>query len=146
MRLLAALWAFVVALAKILAYQWIFALYGLLRKVYDMFERWWARRRLPGRARKASPAPCVPINEVAFPQPDPLIYAQYDPIRPHGPGLCGYLGQSRHHASQGWRSGALVAGRPGHRLRNRGTHLEQFDRRRRRRHAGDLFLSQFRSR
>jgi hypothetical protein len=78
MRLLAALWESVAALARILAYEWIVALYGLLSKLYDIFGRWWARRRLPGRASKASDAPCVPINEVAFPKPDPLIYAQYD--------------------------------------------------------------------
>lgn len=76
--LLVALSAFVAAVAKILAYEWILSLYRLCRKLGDMFERWCARRRLPGRARKASDAPCVPIIEEAFKRPDPLIYAQYD--------------------------------------------------------------------
>lgn len=76
--LLVALSAFAVAMAKILDYKWIVALCQLWRKLCDIFKRWRSRQQLPGRARKASEAPCSPINETAFTHPDPLIYSQYD--------------------------------------------------------------------
>jgi len=44
----------------------------------EILTRWRARHDLPGRARKAADAPCIPINEKSFTRPDPLIYSQYD--------------------------------------------------------------------
>lgn len=76
--MLAGLLSFVAAVAKILAFGWIVALRRLVRELWETFERWRARHELPGRARKASDAPCVPINHEALHRPDPLIYAQYD--------------------------------------------------------------------
>ena len=76
--LVAALPAFGARVAKILAYEWIEALFRLWRKLCDIFKRWWTRHQLAGRARRASEAPCSPINEPAFTHPDPLIYSQYD--------------------------------------------------------------------
>lgn len=78
MKYLALLSSFLVAMVKVLTYGWIVALYRLWRKLCDIFKRWWRLRQLPGRARKASEAPCSPINETAFTHPDPLIYSQYD--------------------------------------------------------------------
>jgi len=66
------------AVLKVLAYGWIGALRRLWRKLCDICTRWRARRKLPGRARKASDAPCSPINQQAFSHPDPMIYSQYD--------------------------------------------------------------------
>jgi hypothetical protein len=78
MKYLAFLWSSLAGLAKILTYGWIVALCRLWRKLCDIFKRWRMRQQLPGRARKASEAPCSPINEPAFTHPDPLIYSQYD--------------------------------------------------------------------
>jgi hypothetical protein len=78
MKFLTFLLSLLVAIVRIFIYGWIVALFRLAKKVCDIFKRWWTRRQLPGRARKASDAPCVPINEPAFSRPDPLIYSQYD--------------------------------------------------------------------
>ena len=78
--LLAALSAFAAVVVKILDFEWIVGLCRLGRKLCDICKRWWARHQIPGRARKASEAPCSPINEPAFTHPDPLIYSQYDLI------------------------------------------------------------------
>ncbi|THK34861.1 hypothetical protein EHS39_28260 [Ensifer sp. MPMI2T] len=51
------------------------------QKLVEMFLRWRAARRLPERARRATPATCVPIREPAFHRPDPLLYSQYDLMR-----------------------------------------------------------------
>lgn len=78
MKDLAPLSSFLAAVLKILAYRWIEALRGLWHKLCDILTRWRARHKLPGRASKASDAPCSPINETSFTHPDPLIYSQYD--------------------------------------------------------------------
>lgn len=63
---------------RILLFGWTTALRGIWRNLHDIFFRWWTRRQLPDRARKATDSRCVPINEPAFRHPDPLIYSQYD--------------------------------------------------------------------
>jgi len=78
MKYLETLLLLLLALLRILAYGWIIALNRLWQKLRDIFTRWWARRKVPGRARKASDAPCAPINDPAFKHPDPMIYSQYD--------------------------------------------------------------------
>jgi hypothetical protein len=78
MKYFAYLSSFLAALVKLLAYGWVAALGRLWRKLSDIFKRRWTRHQLRGRARKASEAPCSPINEPAFTHPDPLIYSQYD--------------------------------------------------------------------
>jgi hypothetical protein len=78
MKYFAFLWSFLLSVARILCYEWIVALCELWRRLRDIFKRWRSRRQLPDRARKASDAPCSPINEPAFHRPDPLIYSQYD--------------------------------------------------------------------
>jgi hypothetical protein len=78
MKYLAFLYSFLVTVAKILAYGWIIALCRSWCKLCDIFKRWWRHHQLPDRVRKASEAPCSPINETAFTHPDPLIYSQYD--------------------------------------------------------------------
>jgi len=68
----------VIALLRLLAYGWVVALGEIWTNFRNIFTRWWARRQVKGRARKATDSKCVPINEPAFKRPDPLIYAQYD--------------------------------------------------------------------
>ena len=72
--------SFIWTILKILVYGWIVALYQICRKLREIFIRWHMRRKVPGRARRASEAPCSPINEKSFTHPDPLIYSQYDLI------------------------------------------------------------------
>jgi len=61
-------------IVKTLTYGWLLALRDLLRIIYEMLRRWWARQK---RGKVSTPQRCVPINEPAFVRPDPLIYAQY---------------------------------------------------------------------
>ena len=77
-RLVRLLVSTLIEAAKFLVFGWASALAELLRGLCDFFRRWRSRNELPGRAGKGSEAPCNPINEPAFNQPDPLIYAQYD--------------------------------------------------------------------
>lgn len=77
MRFLSYLWRLLLAILRALAYEWVFALVALVRRLCELIRLWWSRRD-DGRARKASPSPCNPIDEPAFHRPDPLIYSQYD--------------------------------------------------------------------
>jgi hypothetical protein len=66
----------VVALLRILLYQWVVALVYLVRALCRVIRRWCARRRLSERERKTSNDPCVPIGPGRIKHPDPLIYSQ----------------------------------------------------------------------
>ena len=78
MKLVAIFIRVLMAFLRLLAYGWAKALVDIWQNLCNIFTRWWARRQVPGRARKATDSKCIPINEPAFKHPDPLIYSQYD--------------------------------------------------------------------
>ena len=78
MRLARRLWSLLIGLLAILLIGWLLALKRLIKELWDAIERWKGRRALTERERKASDAPCEPINQEALHRPDPLIYSQYD--------------------------------------------------------------------
>ncbi len=61
----------VIEILRTLLYGWLVALIRLLR---SLFRRRDDRR--DERDKRASPSPCVPIDDPAFVRPDPLIYSQ----------------------------------------------------------------------
>ena len=76
MQILRSILALLVALVRILLYQWVVALVFLVRALCRVVRRWCARRRVPERERKATDDPCVPIGPGRVKHPDPLIYSQ----------------------------------------------------------------------
>lgn len=72
------------AVARTLLYGWVGALRDLCRPVGGMVGRWLEWLKLSERERRqrrASNAFCVPINDLAFKRPDPMIYSQADLMR-----------------------------------------------------------------
>ncbi len=65
-------------LLRLLWGGWYTALRDLWVSLCALWSNWRAQQALPGRSRKASNAPCEPIDKPAMKRPDPLIYSQYD--------------------------------------------------------------------
>jgi len=78
MKALLRLLSLLFGLLAILLFRWVGALVSIFRDLWRKFKRWLERRALTERERKATDAPCVPINQEAVHRPDPLIYSQYD--------------------------------------------------------------------
>ena len=58
MSFLSYLWHLLLAILKALAYEWIFALIGLVQRLCELARLWWSRRN-DGRAGKASRFPAA---------------------------------------------------------------------------------------
>jgi hypothetical protein len=69
--------AFLALIFRALIYRWLPALLALIGLIADAIRRWCLRRRLPDRLGKAANSRCVPISDLAYKRPDPLIYDQY---------------------------------------------------------------------
>lgn len=76
MQVLRSILILLVALLRILLYEWVVALNFLVRALCRVIRRWWERRQVPERERKATDDPCVPIGPGRVKHPDPLIYSQ----------------------------------------------------------------------
>ena len=65
------------ALLRLLLAGWLDGLREIRRLLKARIANAYARRRLPGRARKGADSHCIPIRHPSYRQPDPLIYDQY---------------------------------------------------------------------
>jgi hypothetical protein len=75
--LLKALWNVRTELTKILVYRWIVSLVAIFKSWERVIRLWSTERKIPEREQKTAKSPCVPIQELAFVHPDPMIYAQF---------------------------------------------------------------------
>ena len=77
MKFLRVLLLDLIAILRILAYEWFVGLRVLLRTLCALFRRWRTEQKVPERQRRVAKERCVKIKESAYKRPDPLIYSQY---------------------------------------------------------------------